>query len=82
MPSARLVMETASQAKGHYIAIAPLRRSCPLQAFDFYIENYPAEGGKVLGFLSYDVLFTCQLDHIYTAWCVPAAFLFYLTIAS
>lgn len=24
----------------------------------------------MLGFLTYDVLFACQLDHIYTAWCV------------
>jgi len=43
--------------------------------FDYYIENYPNVGPKVLGFLSYDVLFACQLDHIYTAW------YFYITLA-
>jgi cytochrome c biogenesis protein len=31
------------------------------------VENYPEEGKKVLGFLSYDLLYFLQFDHIYTA---------------
>lgn len=39
-----------------------------VQAYEYYIEKYPDGPNKVLGFLSYDVLLNCQLDHIYTAW--------------
>jgi cytochrome c biogenesis protein len=45
------------------------------QAFDYYITNYPEEGEKVLGFLTYNWIFALDLDHIYTAW------YFYITLA-
>lgn len=38
------------------------------KAFEYYVENYPTDGDKVLGFLSYDLIFLLDLDHIYTAW--------------
>jgi hypothetical protein len=42
-----------------------------VQAFQYYIENYPADGAnKVLGFLDYNLIFLLELDHIYTSWCV------------
>ena len=31
------------------------------------MDNYPAEGKKVLGFLTYKVIYFLQLDHIYSA---------------
>jgi cytochrome c biogenesis protein len=43
------------------------------QAIEFYVENYPEEGSKVLGFLSYPILLGLQLDHIYSAWYFYAA---------
>jgi len=36
--------------------------------YSYYIENYPIDGDKVLGFLSYDLLLNLEFDHIYTAW--------------
>jgi cytochrome c biogenesis protein len=35
--------------------------------YEFYVENYPEEGRKVLGFLSYNVIYALQWDHIYSA---------------
>lgn len=37
------------------------------KSIEFYMQNYPEEGQKVLGFLTYDVILTLQLDHIYSA---------------
>jgi cytochrome c biogenesis protein len=34
---------------------------------EFYVQNFPEEGNKVLGFLTYDVVFALQLDHIYSS---------------
>ena len=33
----------------------------------FYVENYPEEGRKVLGFVTSKLIFALQLDHIYSA---------------
>lgn len=33
----------------------------------FYVQNFPDEGTKVLGFLTYDMIFNFELDHIYSA---------------
>lgn len=37
------------------------------QGFQFYVDNYPTEGPKMLGFLTYRMILFLQLDHIYTA---------------
>ncbi len=37
------------------------------KSIEYYVQNYPEEGQKVLGFLSYDVIFALQFDHIYSA---------------
>jgi cytochrome c biogenesis protein len=34
---------------------------------EFYEANYPQGDGAVLGFLSYDLLLACGLDHVYSA---------------
>lgn len=34
---------------------------------EYYVQNYPEEGQKVFGFLSYNVIFALQFDHIYSA---------------
>lgn len=39
-----------------------------LQEYEYYINNYPVQGEKVLGFLDFNLLLGLQLDHIYTAW--------------
>lgn len=40
-----------------------------MQAFQYYIENYPTDGpNKVLGFLDFNLIFLLELDHIYTSW--------------
>jgi len=33
----------------------------------FYVQNFPDKGAKVLGFLTYDIIFKFELDHIYSA---------------
>jgi cytochrome c biogenesis protein len=33
----------------------------------FYVQNYPSEGPKVLGFVTHDLINFLQWDHIYTA---------------
>lgn len=37
------------------------------KSIEYYVQNYPEEGQKVLGFLSYDVILALQFDHIYSA---------------
>lgn len=37
------------------------------QGLEFYMANYPIGDDMVMGFLSYDLLFFTQLNHIYTA---------------
>eukprot|EP00803_Ostreobium_quekettii_P004859 evm.model.scf_1030EXC.1 EVM.evm.TU.scf_1030EXC.1 scf_1030EXC:4162-9143(-) len=34
----------------------------------WYMENYPNTGPKMFGFLTYDLLYFLQWDHIYTCW--------------
>lgn len=41
-----------------------IEQNKPLQ---FYLDAYPDGANKVLGFLTYNWIFTLQLDHIYTA---------------
>jgi len=36
-----------------------------MQSYDYYIDAYPDGPNKVLNFLTYDLLLTLQLDHIY-----------------
>ncbi len=49
----------------HVIPRLPPLRTQPLE---YYTTNYPVDGPKVLGFLTYEWIKTLQLDHIYTAW--------------
>lgn len=34
---------------------------------EFYVQQFPEQGNKVLGFLTYKIIFALQLDHIYSA---------------
>lgn len=35
--------------------------------YSFYVENYPDEGEKVLGFVTHKLIWALQWDHIYSA---------------
>jgi cytochrome c biogenesis protein len=35
--------------------------------YEFYVQNYPNVGPKVLGFVTYDLIWALQWDHIYAA---------------
>lgn len=39
-----------------------------LKPVQYYVDNYPDGPDRVLGFLSYDLLFFLQLNHLYSAW--------------
>ena len=38
------------------------------QSEEWYVQNFPDVGPKVLGWLDYHALFALQLDHIYTSY--------------
>ena len=41
---------------------------CAVQTPQWYMQNYPDGAKKVLGFLDYHIIYTLQLDHIYTSY--------------
>lgn len=53
----------------------PFAATHPAQPFDYYVANYPESGDVVLGFLTWPLLLSAELDHVYTAW------YFYLSLA-
>lgn len=62
LPRAIAIMATIATLSG-LGTIIPQNKS-----LEFYMSAYPDGADKVLGFLSYNVLFGLQLDHIYSAW--------------
>ncbi|KAI3428303.1 hypothetical protein D9Q98_006682 [Chlorella vulgaris] len=76
-PLRQLYKRTLKQLSNLKLALAELAVIAALSAvgtvikqgetYEFYMENYPEEGRKVLGFLTGRIVVALQLDHIYTA---------------
>lgn len=60
-------LRTYTWARTHACACTSMNGHACMQGLEYYQANYPMGPEMVLGFLSYDLLFFLQLDHIYTA---------------